>query len=191
MIRIGIYFALWIALASLGRFGIGLFLILMFLVEWFYPVLFEVFANGATPGKRYLGLCVLHDNGTPVAWSASVIRNLVRHVDFLPLLYTFGLVSMLLNRDFKRLGDMAAGTIVVYREEPASASARPRSRAIAPRYPLTLEEQQAVVDFAERRSRLTAERADELAALTGPLTQSSADPAETLTAVANWIAGQR
>ena len=191
LIRIGIYFVMWIALATLGKFGVGLALVLMFLVEWFYPVLFEIFANGATPGKRMLGLRVLHDNGTPVAWSASVVRNLVRHVDFLPLLYTFGVVSMLLHRDFKRLGDLAAGTIVVYSEEPPKALERPESRALAPRYPLTLEEQQAVVDFAERRNRLTAERAEELAALTGPLTQGSPDPAETLTAVANWIAGQR
>jgi uncharacterized RDD family membrane protein YckC len=191
LIRIAVYIVLSMVLLPLGRFGSGVFLIVLFLLEWFYPVAFEVLGNGATPGKRLLGLCVLHDNGTPVGWSASVVRNLLRFVDFLPLLYAFGLVSMLLHRDFKRLGDLAAGTIVVYREYMPRAAERGQSRALAPAYPLLPEEQQALVDFAERQGQLTAERAGELAALSGPLVRGAPDPAAYLTALANWVAGQR
>ena len=57
------------------------------------PVAFEVWVAGATPGKRSLGLIVLHDDGTPVACAASFTRNLLRAVDFMPVLYGFGLVS--------------------------------------------------------------------------------------------------
>jgi uncharacterized RDD family membrane protein YckC len=112
-IRYSVLFALSTVLASLLSFGMGLFLILLFLLEWFYPVVFEV-VRGATPGKKAMGLLVVHDNGTPVGWSASMIRNLLRSVDFLPFFYCAGLISILLNSRFKRLGDLAAGTLVVY-----------------------------------------------------------------------------
>src|SRR5512143_1036292 len=116
LIRYGGLFIVSIALSILGEFGFGLFLILLFLVEWFYPVLFEV-SRGATPGKKMMGLAVVHDNGTPIGWPASMIRNLLRVIDFFPLMYGTGLLSMLINRQFKRLGDLAAGTLVVYREQ--------------------------------------------------------------------------
>ncbi len=64
-----------------------------------------------------MNIKVLHELGTPVDWSASMIRNLLRVIDFLPLLYGFGLISILLNKNFKRLGDLVAGTIVVYTDE--------------------------------------------------------------------------
>jgi len=108
-------------LAFAGRSGTGLFLIAYFAIEWFYPVLFELFWNGATPGKRAFSLMVVNDNGTPVTVGASIIRNMLRAVDFLPMLWAFGLLSMLFTRDFKRLGDLAAGTVVVYRDKPRRA----------------------------------------------------------------------
>ena len=62
-------------LAALGKAGQGILLVVFFLGEWLYPVLFEVKGGGATPGKRALGLLVLHDDGTPVGWSASLLRK--------------------------------------------------------------------------------------------------------------------
>jgi len=112
-IRALVYLGLAVGLATLGRFGTGVLLIAFFGLEWFYPVLFEVYGQGATPGKRMLGLRVVHDDGVPVGWSGAMIRNLLRAVDFLPFFYGCGLVSMLLTRDFKRLGDLAARTVVV------------------------------------------------------------------------------
>ena len=103
-----------LALAGLGQ---GLMLLGFFLLEWFYPVFFEL-RSGATPGKRAMGLRVVHDDGTPVGAVASVIRNLLRVADFLPLFYAAGLVSCLVDRDFRRLGDLAAGTLVVHSEPP-------------------------------------------------------------------------
>ena len=116
-------------LPLLGGAGMGLWLILMFLMEWFYPVLFEVLARGQTVGKMALGIRVLCDDGTPVGWYQSTVRNFLKFVDFLPVLYGAGLLSMLLQKDFKRLGDLAAGTLVVYAERrvPRQLQARPRT----------------------------------------------------------------
>ena len=81
LIRLAVYMVLFMSLAALGRVGIGIWLLTSFLLEWFYPVYFEVRHRGATPGKRTVGLQVIHDDGTPVGLAASFIRNLVRFVD--------------------------------------------------------------------------------------------------------------
>ncbi len=91
-----------------------MYLIVAFLLEWLYPVAFELTRWGATPGKRALGLKVVMDNGLPVTPAASLTRNLLRVADFLPFLYGFATVCLLTRRDFKRLGDLAAATLVVY-----------------------------------------------------------------------------
>jgi uncharacterized RDD family membrane protein YckC len=189
-IRFGIYLLLSIALGPTGRLGVGVAMIAVFLLEWLYPVLFETFRDGATPGKLTLGLRVLHDDGTPVRLAASMVRNLVRFVDFLPLLYGFGLVTLVLDRDFRRLGDRAAGTIVVHRESAVSrAEGRPAVVAEAPAVALGRAEQQAVLEFAERAPRLNPERAAELAAIAGPLTRGAPDPVTRLYGIASHLAG--
>ena len=111
LIKYGALWGLLMVLGFLGQGGFGLWLIALFLTEWFYPVLFEIYADGATPGKKAMGLKVVHANGTPVDWPAALIRNLLRAVDFLPLLYGFGVVAMACNRNFQRLGDLAAELI--------------------------------------------------------------------------------
>ena len=99
-----------------------------FFVEWLLPAAFEARWGGQTPGKRLFGIAVLNDDGTPVRWPAALTRNLLRAADFLPLLYGVGLMSILANRDFKRLGDLAAGTVVVY-DSRAAARGYPGSCA--------------------------------------------------------------
>ena len=195
-IRILIYTVLSFFLGDLGDLGIGILLIAIFLLEWFYPVLFEVYRQGATPGKRAMKIKVLHELGTPVDWSASMIRNLLRAVDFLPLLYGFGLISMLINKDFKRIGDLAAGTVVVYEEDSLSSKkkeiALPEESPQAMPVILPLEQQQAIINFAERAQQLPLGRAAELANIVTPLTGETGEAAiKSLYQLANGLIGVR
>lgn len=192
MIRAAIYFAgFWLTLMlapALGSGAVGLMLILMFLTEWFYPVLFEVY-TGTTPGKKRFRLFVCHDDGTPISWQSSLIRNFLRVVDVLPVGYGFAIVAMLCSRDFKRLGDMAAGTVVVYRDDTALDYRVPRMEPLPLPSPLHQEEQRAILAFAERSQQLSDARCDELAQLLSPYIggQYVAEK-ETVIACANSIA---
>lgn len=161
-LRYAVLFALSIVLLPLTGLGVGAFLIMLFMMEWFYPVLFEV-TRGATPGKKAMGLSVVHDNGTPIGWPSSMIRNLLRVIDFFPLLYAAAIITMLINRQSKRLGDLAAGSLVVYAERVTphtkAAEAPPLPLPVA----LSVDDQRALVDFAERSARLAPARVEELA----------------------------
>jgi len=169
-IRGAILLMLYIALGLLGELGAGLGAILLFLVTWWYMVLFEVLNQGRSPGKMLLGLRVIHDDGTPVGWAASLTRNLLRFVDMLPFGYTLGILSCLNNPAFKRLGDMAAGTLVVYRDLPAVTCELPQEAAEPSPIALSRDEQRAIIAFAERQSSLSSARREELAnILAGPL----------------------
>jgi len=193
IVRLVGFGALSVALGMLGKLGMALTLMLWFALEWLYPSAFEVWGRGATPGKRSLGLTVLHDDGTPVRLSASLTRNLLRAIDFFPLLYGVGLLTMLLNRDFKRLGDIAAGTVVVYREPAVRHAAVPNAPPTPPPMPLTLDEQRTVLDYATRAGTLTQERAEELALLAPRLsgTQDGALARTRLLSIANFLIGRR
>jgi uncharacterized RDD family membrane protein YckC len=191
-IKYGALWGLLTVLMLLGGGGLGLWLIALFLTEWFYPALFEVYAAGATPGKKALGLQVVRADGTPVDWPAALIRNLLRAVDFLPVFYGFGVVAMLVSRDFQRLGDLAAGTVVVYRAALAKPSALSPGPALPPPLPLSATEQQWLIGFAERGPALNPERQAELAKLlvdyTGGLHGIVA--VERLRAHARWLVGE-
>ncbi|MBC8140686.1 MAG: RDD family protein [Armatimonadetes bacterium] len=88
-----------------------------FLLLFGYFILFETIWNGQTPGKKAFGLRVVKDGGRPVDFLAVAIRNLVRLADFLPGVYAFGAGAIFFNRQYKRFGDMAAGTIVIRERE--------------------------------------------------------------------------
>lgn len=191
LIRIAIFLALATITGVFGSLGMGFLAVASFVLWWFYNVLFEVYNSGQTPGKIALGLRVLHDDGTPVGWSAALIRNILRAVDFLPAFYGFGLIATLLSSDFKRLGDIVAGTVVVYVDKLRIPPPLPEVDAGAPPYPLEQEEQQAILSFAERSVTLTQERAEELALLSGPLVAQNPRPLHTLLGIARWIAGKR
>lgn len=97
-----------------------------FVLQWGYFVLFEALADGQTPGKRRLRLRVVRDGGYAVTFGTSAVRNLVRVVDMQPfLLYFVGIVSVVLSRSGKRLGDFAAGTIVVQERTVRTTTATP------------------------------------------------------------------
>lgn len=192
-IRLVVVIALQLVLSALGKVGIGVFALMWFSLEWLYPVLFEVLWQGTTPGKRMCNLRVLHENGTPVGWRASIARNLIRAVDFLPFFYGFGMIAMLLNRDFKRLGDLAAGTIVVHTGQARKSRGVPKAEPLPTSLALALPEQRAIIDFAERRATWSDERAEELALHAAPLIQGARDgeAAERLVRVANFLVGRR
>src|SRR5712691_13282 len=99
--------------SALGSLMLGLFALTVFIVMAGYYMLFEIVWNGQTPGKRLLGVRVMRENGYPIRPVDSVVRNLVRIVDWLPGMYGVGVLTMLLNKRSKRLGDFASGTIVV------------------------------------------------------------------------------
>lgn len=193
LIRVGIVVVVMIPALQLGRMGWGIVLITAFFVEWLLPAWFEAAWHGQTPGKRALGLVVLNDDGTPVRWPAALTRNLLRAADFLPFFYGLGLIAMLANRDFKRLGDLAAGTVVVYQPERRVAAKKiPQAPPVAPPIALQLAEQRALLELAERSATLTQERFEELAELPTPLVGNldGTRAAARLIGMANYISGR-
>ncbi|WNG58876.1 RDD family protein [Archangium gephyra] len=88
----------------------------VFATQWVYWTAAEVLMGGQTPGKRLVGIRVVRVDGSPVGVLESAVRNLVRVVDSLPLVYAVGVLSVLLTRQHRRLGDLLAGTLLV-REE--------------------------------------------------------------------------
>jgi len=180
---------------SMEGIGISLYLIVAFLLEWFYPVAFELSRWGATPGKRAFKLKVVMDSGLPVTPAASITRNLLRVADFLPFMFGFAAVSMLIRRDFKRLGDIAAATLVVYQPLASPKVTLDNVEPLAPVRALSPRDQAAVIAFAARAPRLTADRLDELAAFAAPVSgddgQSGPEVTRRVLGVAQWLLGRR
>lgn len=99
-----------------------------FALIWGYHVLFETLASGRSPGKRVAGLRVVRAGGAPVRLRASAVRNLIRIVDLLPpVTYGVGATSILATARNQRLGDLAAGTLVVRVRRAADRDAAPAS----------------------------------------------------------------
>jgi uncharacterized RDD family membrane protein YckC len=105
-----------------GGISQAVFFVALFVILYLYDVLFEVLAAGQTPGKRLSHLRTIRDGGQPVDLPASALRNLLRVIDILPGVYLVGLASIVLTRRNQRLGDLAAGTLVM-RERPTRTSA--------------------------------------------------------------------
>ena len=201
LIDVLIRLAILLACASLfsagRRVGVGLYLISAFVINWLYPVIFELSPAAATPGKRALGLYVLMANGLPITPAGCLIRNLLRAVDMLPLLYAFAIVSILLRRDARRLGDLAAGTVVAYRHEIDTAGGLAEGVAMPPPFPLTMRQELALTAFAWRVERLTPGRAEEIASHAAALAPSRPDGTLStpmtgrLIGIARWLHGDR
>ena len=189
LIRSAAYIVMYVPLAFMGNTGIGIFLILLFILEWFYPVYFELFKNGQTPGKKMFNLYVTMENASPINTGASVTRNLLRFADFLPLFYGFGLISMMLNKRFQRLGDLVASTVVLHKALDYPAIEQDETQAVTPPVALQLNEQQALIQFQQRIPYISTDRAEELARLTLPLVEKDQQATPQLLGFANWIMG--
>lgn len=154
-----------------GGVGIALLVMAVFAAVFLYDVLFELLAAGRTPGKRLTHLRVVRTGGGPVDFPASAVRTLMRLIDILPAAYLVGVISILLTKRNQRLGDLAAGTLVI--REPrarrrAEGAGRDDERAAvaAPDWDvsaITVEELAAVRRFLERRSQLDRDARVELA----------------------------
>ena len=191
-IRLVVLMLLTALFAFLGEAGWGLFMIFSFLFEWFYPVLFEVLRGGQTPGKKMLQIAVVNDDLTPVTWSTSIIRNLLRAVDMLPFAYVLGLVSMTCTQHFQRLGDLAAGSIVVHRRTTSKVFSLPQVKPQPAAMPLTLEDQLAIAGFTRRHDQISESRQQELADILEPLTgKKQREGVYYLQGIGAWLLGKR
>ena len=151
----------------------GTVLVVAFVLEWAYFVLFETLWDGQSPGKWALGLRVVSASGRPLGFVDSVLRNLLRAADFLPTSYALGFVCIALDSRFRRLGDIVGGTLVIADQRqsvgaPLQGLARPTDaelRQIPHDLSLLPHEVEAVELFLRRRGSLSQGRAEELAAM--------------------------
>ena len=189
------YIAMGILLSLVGVFGMeniwqGVLLLFMFFFNWFYNVFFEMSRHGATPGQRYLGIKVASVSGGPVRLPQSLIRNLLRVIDFMPACYLFGFICTLCNGRFQRLGDLVADTVVVYADPKPTAQLRVQINAtpMPPPKPLSRPEQAAILQFIERAPNWSEERRVELSDLLAPLTGSTGQEGlRRLCAIGLWL----
>ena len=194
MIRGVLFIVLSIVVGVMGKAGLAVLSLAYFGLEWFYPVVFELTRAAATPGKRMMGLQVVMDSGLPVTPAASLTRNLLRAADFMPALFGAAFASMLWRSDSKRLGDLAAGTLVVFTDAVKLHGDIPQASPMAPARPLSMAEQAAIMSWAGRATRLTPERFSELAALAKPVLETGmtdGTPTQRLLGVAQWLMGRR
>ncbi|MEJ2722375.1 MAG: RDD family protein, partial [bacterium] len=160
--------------------GVAILIILFFLIQWGYFVLFEWRMRGQTPGKRTVKLRVVRDDGLPVGWREILVRNFVRAADmFPPPFYLLGFIAAMANSRGKRLGDMAAGTVVVFEgfdlaalAEKAELGARwiakiergaSATAVVLPGGTLKAEQLSIVEQFVKRRFELPDDKRGELA----------------------------
>lgn len=158
---------------SLGsESSVGLMLVVYFLLSWGYGAFLEGVFNGRTIGKALTCLRVVTDQGVPISGVQAVVRNVVGAFDGLfPGVYLPGLASMFLTRKFQRLGDLAAGTMVVHEERRDRFTIirvqEPAARALIARLPVRLAAgprlTRALSDYVGHRQRLGEARRAEMA----------------------------
>lgn len=178
-----------------GNVAQGLGLLIWFFLGWWYPVFFEAGKRGATPGKRSMGLRVVQPSGAPITLGQAIVRNFLRFIDGMPLItYGFGLASCLATKRFQRLGDLAAGTVVVYDRIPAepSIAAPPPMSTSRPPVALTADEVRALGMFRDRAGLWSEARrceiADHASALSGARGNAGVS---RLMAMAHWLQEKR
>ena len=207
-IRLGIWLVGMFAMAMTGLLsgfaGIGVLLILWFLLEWFYGGLFETYWNGQTPGKRVMNVRVLSTDGRPINGLQAVMRNILRFADMMPMLPLsavageaaamaiptglIGLVTPMCNRRFQRLGDLVCNTMVVIEERSwlfgvakvEDARAAQLAEYIPVNFPIPRQLSRAVATYVERRRFFSAARRREIARhLAQPLVERFHLPSDT------------
>jgi uncharacterized RDD family membrane protein YckC len=158
--------ALWASFTGImgKQWVVATSVLMAFLVQFGYYAFFETIWNGQTPGKRWTHLRVIKDSGRSISAYDAILRNLLRIVDALPTFYATGVIIMLISRENKRVGDYAAGTVVIHEKPLLEASsiwkiaeAPAPLVAINPASQLTVDELQLVETFLERRLNLDAE----------------------------------
>ncbi|MDR2552300.1 MAG: RDD family protein [Treponema sp.] len=149
--------------------GVWLIFLAQFILDWFYHIFWELLFRGQSPGKRFMGIRVVSGGGSPAGFGSSMIRNLLRFVDSFMGLFFIGFLSITVSPGFRRLGDWAAGTLVIHtwqsqapeRREPMAWLGEIPSAV--PGRTLSGEEKQGILMFARRYPLLGAARAGEIA----------------------------
>lgn len=169
--------------------GVGAIFAIGFVLTWGYGAFCEGIFNGQTVGKKAIGIRVMTTNGVPITGTQAVIRNLIGAVDGpMAFLYLPALTSMLLTSKFQRLGDLAAGTMVVVEEvryrSPVTRVEEGTISGILPLLPLRVsagsEMARALSDYVRNRRRFGRDRQEEIARhLAGPLRERYTLPANT------------
>ena len=170
--------------------GTWVYLLATFILQWFYHVLWEVFGNGATPGKKIFGIRVVASDGSPVSPGASFIRSLLRYADSFLGLTLIGFLTMMFSPGFRRLGDWAAGTLVVYRKRQEEGLRLSAGGGEVPHrsseVPLSGEDKMNIISFTRRYNRFGPERADEIA---GKIVPVLTGRSEALQEPGLWLRG--
>lgn len=168
LIKLGVGLGLLLLLEP-SRLGSTVLLVSLTLVSFFgYELFFETIWSGRTPGKRASRVRVVMADGSPVTFTAALVRSLLRIVDFLPTLYGLGAILVFVTSKNQRLGDLAAGTIVV--REPKAVEAGLTTMLDHVSVPagfdataITQEQLAVARSYLLRRSTLSPDVADRLA----------------------------
>jgi uncharacterized RDD family membrane protein YckC len=170
LLIVALVLSMMLTMGTIG--GLGLFFVAYFALTWGYGATCEGVFNGQTLGKRIVGIRVVSDRGVPITGAQAVLRNLVGSVDgIVPFFYLSGLASMVLTRKFQRLGDLAAGTMVVVegrrRRVRLLRVGGPEVEAVLPWLPLRIaagtELSRALSDYVRSRERFNRGRREEMA----------------------------
>lgn len=192
LILVGCFFLLAAASTVLGgNIAMGVQQLFSFLVWWFYHVFCEVSRWGATPGKRIFGLKVVNEAGGPVTVGQSMIRNFIRLMD---IMLPFVALTAFFHPRFQRLGDLAAGTLVVYAKPRVDhvVDGPPPMQSVPVNRALTREEEAAILSFRYRSGGWSDARKVELANHLAPLTgEVGPKGVAKVLGMANWLEGQR
>ena len=173
------YFGIWCGNFNFGFFdtgfvAFGILLVIWFFAQWLLPGLVEYRWRGRTPGKSALGIRSVTMDGQPPSIGACMLRTLLRFADGIPTV-ALGLTVMIMNRDFRRLGDFAAGTMVVYSGEqrrfkkPRKIELNKRLTKLMPQVPeeayskIDREAGAAIASYMNRRRRIGEARREEIA----------------------------
>jgi uncharacterized RDD family membrane protein YckC len=155
-------------------FGIWMFYLLTFIIDWFYHVIFDIFFKGQSPGKRIMGIRVVKSDGSPVDPSSSLLRNLLRFADTFFCLFSIAFISIAASPGFRRIGDWAGGTLVIY-SSIAKNSLHNSLKTLLEKYEplnparsLSQNEKQVILNFARRYPLLGEARANEIVKLYVP-----------------------
>ena len=140
----------------------ALITLVSFCIYWGYYATFEALWKGQTPGKRWAGIRVIKDSGRPINAFEAIARNLVRVIDFLPVFYGVGVITMLLNPKHRRLGDFVAGTLVVHESSDRDSkiffnTPTQTEFALHQAAGLTLQEAELIETFLARRLEIPME----------------------------------
>lgn len=154
--------------------GVAVMGIAAFVINYGYYLYFETVWNGQTPGKRLSRMRAVREGGVPIDLSCAALRNLIRVVDFLPIFYVLGGITVLVSSCNKRLGDYAAGTLVVkerkeWRENLNTGQAQvaqsvPESEYVRNIELVSAEDFAAISRFLDRQIELEKDVREQLAA---------------------------